>query len=207
MKEAGLALCFFVLLLLAGCAKNRSLIVLLPDSSGEVGTIYIRTDQSTVIVDKAYNAVAAIRDKDLQAPRPMKKEEIETRFEKALAIEPQQQFRVKKWIVYCHHDSTELISDSRNDFPKMISNLLMEPPVEIYVAGHTDRVGTEKYNRELSKRRALAVKQELVANGVNPSIITVCFLGDSTPQVIESGKLQEPKNRRVELVMKYSIEE
>jgi OmpA-OmpF porin, OOP family len=89
----------------------------------------------------------------------------------------------------------------------MIRDLITDPPIEIYVAGHTDRVGTKSYNLELSRRRALSISDHLIASGLDPAIITVCFLGQSNPQVITSGKLSEPRNRRVELVMKYRKEE
>jgi OmpA-OmpF porin, OOP family len=59
---------------------------------------------------------------------------------------------------------------------------------------------------QLSRRRALAIVQELVAKGINPEIIMTIFLGESNPLIITAQNTPEPKNRRVELVLKYNKE-
>jgi outer membrane protein OmpA-like peptidoglycan-associated protein len=52
----------------------------------------------------------------------------------------------------------------------------------INVVGHTDRIGTKKYNQGLSERRANAVKEYLVEQGgVDPSLISTSGVGESEP--------------------------
>jgi outer membrane protein OmpA-like peptidoglycan-associated protein len=71
---------------------------------------------------------------------------------------------------------------------------------EVYVVGHTDRVGTEKYNIELSSARANFVRDQLVSNGVKSSTFFVSFHGEAMPVVKTEDEVAEPLNRRVEVI-------
>jgi outer membrane protein OmpA-like peptidoglycan-associated protein len=70
---------------------------------------------------------------------------------------------------------------------------------KVAIEGHTDSSGGERYNEQLSLRRANAVKTVLVSRGVQESQITVAGLGESRP-VADNGTAEgRGKNRRVEL--------
>lgn len=206
MKRIRLVACLLAMIFLVSCAGSRTLIVLLPDSDGDVGTLHVETRKSAVTLDKAFSAVSVIRNKDPEMPYLMGAMDIEDRFRDAIDSEPLQRFRLKKWILYCRIDSTELTSEAKVRFDEMIQDLRTHPPVEIYVVGHTDRLGPHKYNILLSRQRAIDVQQDLVLNGIDPEKITVSFLGESTPLVMTSDQVSEPRNRRVELIAKYSKE-
>jgi OOP family OmpA-OmpF porin len=82
---------------------------------------------------------------------------------------------------------------------------LEEPAV---VAGHTDGVGAEDYNQELSRRRASSVRDELVRLGVPPGSLEAQGLGEGQPlrpEALPDGT-DDPAarqlNRRVELVLR-----
>lgn len=66
------------------------------------------------------------------------------------------------------------------------------------VEGHTDASGNEAFNRSLSEQRAAAVREALLAAGVDPSRIEVAGLGSDQP--IEGYDKGNPINRRVEAV-------
>ncbi len=67
---------------------------------------------------------------------------------------------------------------------------------QIEVGGHTDSTGSEQYNQQLSERRAEAVKNALVQQGVNPARIRTVGYGESRP--ISSDNAM---NRRVEITI------
>jgi outer membrane protein OmpA-like peptidoglycan-associated protein len=67
------------------------------------------------------------------------------------------------------------------------------------VTGFTDTSGNAKYNLRLSERRAEAVKEELVKNGVSPDIITVQGRGEEVLIVPTGPNEREPQNRRVRI--------
>ncbi len=69
------------------------------------------------------------------------------------------------------------------------------------VTGHTDLAGSDKYNMALSMKRANAVRDALVAQGVPASEIVVLGKGKSEPLVPTQDGVREPQNRRVEIVL------
>lgn len=71
--------------------------------------------------------------------------------------------------------------------------------VDINVIGHTDSIGTEEYNQKLSERRAMAVKDFLVSEGVKGSIIDVSGEGEGSPVADNGTNEGRALNRRVEV--------
>ncbi len=70
---------------------------------------------------------------------------------------------------------------------------------QIYVYGYTDDIGTQEYNLKLSERRAQAVRDYLVENGLNPNIMTTKGYGKADPLVPGSSPEARAINRRVEI--------
>jgi len=71
----------------------------------------------------------------------------------------------------------------------------------ITATGHTDTSGPASYNMALSLRRANAVKDALVRDGVPATAITVVGKGETQPLVPTADGVREPQNRRVEIVI------
>lgn len=71
----------------------------------------------------------------------------------------------------------------------------------ITVVGHTDTVGSVKYNQALSERRASAVKEQLVADGVPTGEIATSGVGKSELLVATKDGVREPQNRRAEITI------
>jgi OOP family OmpA-OmpF porin len=71
----------------------------------------------------------------------------------------------------------------------------------IVVTGHTDTVGSAQYNQGLSERRAAAVKQQLVADGVGADGISTTGVGKTGLLVPTADGVREAQNRRAEIVL------
>ena len=65
----------------------------------------------------------------------------------------------------------------------------------IIVHGHTDRAGPESYNMELSLRRALAARAELVRLGVPTKTISFSGAGEAAPRIPTADGIREARNR------------
>lgn len=75
-----------------------------------------------------------------------------------------------------------------------------DPSVNAFqIDGHADNSGNRLTNRDLSRRRALAVQEYLVANGVPVEQITMRFHGERYPVVPNNNEANRAKNRRVTL--------
>jgi len=75
------------------------------------------------------------------------------------------------------------------------------PNVKIRVEGHTDAIGRAQFNYRLSVRRAQAVKNYLVARGVDPRRILVYGYGESQPIASNETEFGRRLNRRTEIVI------
>jgi len=71
--------------------------------------------------------------------------------------------------------------------------------VHLRVTGHTDTVGSARYNLKLSQRRAVAVKRQLMADGVPGTEIATLGVGKTDLLVPTPDGVREPQNRRVEI--------
>lgn len=80
-------------------------------------------------------------------------------------------------------DSAELSSGGRQTLDALADDLnaRRDAVTSVRIAGYTDRLGTHSYNRQLSERRARAVKDHLVARGVPADRITARGYGESDP--------------------------
>jgi outer membrane protein OmpA-like peptidoglycan-associated protein/Tol biopolymer transport system component len=89
-------------------------------------------------------------------------------------------------------DRTTLLKKSRLEIAKIVQWMTTNPELNIELQGHTDNLGSVKYNKELSTKRAQAVYQELINNGISPNRLSYLGLGDQIPVAsnkTESGRL------------------
>jgi outer membrane protein OmpA-like peptidoglycan-associated protein len=85
---------------------------------------------------------------------------------------------------------------------KTIADILIENAgVKIKIIGHTDADGNDAANLDLSKRRAAAVKAELVKTfSIDPAIIDTDGKGESQPVAANDTPSNKALNRRVEFI-------
>jgi len=97
--------------------------------------------------------------------------------------------------------SFELLTPARERLAKVSGIVLAYPSLHLAVEGHTDSVGTDEYNRQLSERRAEAVRDYLVQQGISADAIVASGFGKSEPVASNDTAEGRQQNRRVELVL------
>jgi len=95
----------------------------------------------------------------------------------------------------------DLSVSSRTALTKFSQTLKDYPDTNIMIYGHTDNVGSDAMNQTLSENRANAVKNYLVAQGVNSSRITTKGMGETSPVQTNETEAGRSQNRRVEIAI------
>lgn len=98
-------------------------------------------------------------------------------------------------------NSTEILPAGRSNLQELANSLQKYPNSDILIVGHTDSVGTDAYNLDLSQRRALAASTYLQSLGVPASRIRTEGRGESEPVVSNDTEEGRQKNRRVEIAI------
>jgi OOP family OmpA-OmpF porin len=75
-----------------------------------------------------------------------------------------------------------------------------DPTLRVSVEGHTDSVGSDAYNMRLSERRAVSVRDYMIAEGIAADRITTRGLGKSHPVATNDTAEGRAENRRVEIL-------
>ena len=88
----------------------------------------------------------------------------------------------------------------RNLYP-LVTFLQKYSERRVLIEGHTDSVGSEAYNLELSERRADAVRDFLLQNGVKAAQLTARGYGKASPVASNDTVEGRQQNRRVELII------
>jgi outer membrane protein OmpA-like peptidoglycan-associated protein len=97
--------------------------------------------------------------------------------------------------------SFELLPGARERLAKVSGIVLAYPSLHLQIEGHTDSVGTDEYNQSLSEKRAGAVRDYLVQQGIVADSIEARGFGKTQPIASNDTPEGRQQNRRVELVL------
>ncbi len=161
------------------------------DESAEDADLYILDDPTNALVlrmtiakDKA--DVVKIDFPTPDAPRLMERELADSR-------------RTAIYGIYFDFNSATIKPQSEAVLREIVEVMKRQPSWTLKVEGHTDNVGGDAKNQDLSARRAAAVKQALLQRGVPASRLTTGGYGASVPRETNATLAGRARNRRVEL--------
>ncbi len=103
--------------------------------------------------------------------------------------------------VYFGFDSAELGGKAQATLDRQAAFLNVNPALVVIVEGHADERGTREYNLALGDRRATAVRDYLLAKGLNSARIRTVSYGKERPAVSGSNEGSWEKNRRAATVL------
>jgi len=100
------------------------------------------------------------------------------------------------------YDSSVVRSNEKGNVEAVASYMKSAPAgVALLIEGHCDERGTEEYNRALGERRALALREAIVADGADPQKIITRSFGKDRPADTSNTEAGMSKNRRGEFVV------
>ena len=95
----------------------------------------------------------------------------------------------------------DIRSGAQRSIDKLAAFLTAQPNRNVVIEGYTDSVGSDKYNLDLSERRAESAKNELVARGIGGERITTRGFGKRDPVASNDTPEGRQLNRRVEVII------
>lgn len=95
-------------------------------------------------------------------------------------------------------NSAELLPSAKRALNRQLEEL-KSGELRVEIGGHTDAQGPSEYNRDLSLRRARAVRDFFVNNGIDPKLLEIEGYGESEPLASNDTSEGRERNRRVEL--------
>ena len=99
----------------------------------------------------------------------------------------------------------DLKPGAREKLARVSGILSAHPGLKMEIEGHTDSVGTDEYNQNLSERRAESVRSYLVSQNIAPAMVTSIGFGESKPVATNDTAAGRQQNRRVELIVSGDI--
>lgn len=101
--------------------------------------------------------------------------------------------------IYFEHDRTDFMPQALIQLKQLLEFLNRYPELKVEIRGHTDNVGSDSYNQNLSERRSAAVVNWLVVKGISRDRLVSSGFGSKEPISTNATSLGRSQNRRVEV--------
>lgn len=184
-------------LALQACAPVAR-VVLLPQPGAATGALEVASAKASLVLDQEYATAELSRAGD-QTKGRSSAAEVAQRYPNLLSMQPAPETRR---LLYFQVGSSALTPESEAALPEIAAEVARRPGGEVIVVGHTDAVGTIEANDALSLQRAQAVRQILVQRGVPAALVETIGRGKRARLVPTADQVAEPRNRRVEIVVR-----
>lgn len=183
--------------MLGACATKVGTVVLLPEKDARDTAVTVREGDQQVVLSQPYDAT----DLTSAGPRTYKSspQEVQTLFSPALASLPA---RPAQFTLYFVEGTDDLTADSKQVVEGVFAEIAQRPVPDIIVIGHTDRVGSDPVNDALARRRADTVRAAMIRRGIAPENIVAVGRGKREPAIPTADGVAEPRNRRVEILVR-----
>ncbi len=179
----------------------QNVIILLPTAGGgSSGSLVVTNAAGSQKLEAPYSAVKVVRgDTPPSAPVTLDPAEVQHLFGEILAAMPAPEARFN---LYFETGGVVLTSQSAAELPKIFEAYRTQHSSDVTIIGHTDTVGDRASNYQLGLERAAAISKSIQALGVNPAYIFIESHGENDPLVPTADNVDEPRNRRVEVIVR-----
>lgn len=182
---------------LSACAPITR-VVLLPQADGSASSVIVKSAKGEQILGTPYQRVSGQEDKQLKADATTAAE-VQKSYPQLFAAKPPEP---TKYILNFMPGGTTLTPESQAALPKILEDVSKRQGADLVVTGHTDTTGALLANDELSLKRANVVAQLLVGAGAPATRTEAVGRGKRELLVKTADEVDEPQNRRVEIVVR-----
>ncbi len=109
--------------------------------------------------------------------------------------------RIYELKIHFGPNKSELYENAKIEIDKLYEEMVKNPTMKIEVAGHTDNVGEDAVNFNISQKRANAIKAYLIEKGISEKRITAKGYGETAPISDNFTEEGRTRNRRIEIRM------
>jgi OOP family OmpA-OmpF porin len=171
-------------------------IILLPDENGVVGEVVVESSAGTQTLNTAY-ATVDVKESGALLASTENATSIQSQYGTLLEATPPSP---RSFVLnFVSGSGNTLTDDSLKTIGEMQAYLQTRPAPEISVIGHTDTVGDDAENDDLSAERAKAVRKLIENAGVTAVTMEASGRGERELLIPTADKVDEPRNRRVEI--------
>jgi outer membrane protein OmpA-like peptidoglycan-associated protein len=168
-----------------------------------------KADAAAVEAKRKADAEIAAKEEQRQAAEREKQQlraRLLTQFNRVLpTIDTQRGLVVNMGDVLFDTGKSDLRSEAREALAKLSGIVLNYPSLGLAIEGHTDSTGTSEFNQTLSEKRAGAVRDYLVGQGLDDSALSSHGFGMSNPVAENTTAQGRQKNRRVEIIVSGEV--
>lgn len=137
--------------------------------------------------------------------KPVKKKEdcsCENDYLASIAVDPPLELKeyenIRLDAVLFDFDQDALTDTSVKQLNEVVALLKKNKAMYLEIDGHTDAIGNDEYNKDLSKRRAQKVIDFLTKKGIDPTRLEIKYYGSTVPAATNESEAGRAQNRRVE---------
>ncbi|NCC05583.1 MAG: OmpA family protein [Proteobacteria bacterium] len=193
-------LLLFLCLTFAGCATKGTTVVLIEDPDGSVGQVQVSTQAGTrQLSDAGQSTSVGDPSATPTPPRVLDQAAIQREYGQTLKALPAPP---ETFLLYFEFGRTKLTAESEPVPARIIEAIMQRRSRDVRVNGHSDTMGSREENTRLSLERAEGARDMLVGAGVDPSIIQIFSHGEGNLLIPTPDETPEPKNRRVEVLVR-----
>ncbi len=192
---------FIFAFLLTACGTTTQ-VILLPNPDGKAGSLEVAGEKGTdaQTLDQPWHSTkTSLLTRTPGSPKVLDEEKARAMLAEALAAEPKPPV---SYLIYFDTGSTSLSADADKQLSEVMDTIKSLSSTNIAVIGHSDSVGTIQVNDALSLKRAESVVDALAAKGIDRKNIEVTNHGKANPLVPTPDGVEEPRNRRVEVIVR-----
>ncbi len=184
-------------ILLAGCASEKSYVVLLDNGDGTTGKVQVTNAEGTTLISEP--KTASYLAGPVTKPFVVTDKMLVRDFSSALKASPE---KPATFLLQFEAGGSQLTEASQQDIPKIIAEVGRRAAPDVSIIGHTDTTGTDEANLKLGLTRAKIVAGLLSEAKLDADHLSVDSHGKKNMLVRTPDNTDEPRNRRVEVTVR-----